>query len=114
MADDLDKFEVDASVQERKTATEMRTVLADVYTFVRSAELNKTIASFTFDHYVDEAKRKIKEDRILRSASNPSQGVGRRPSQLAALTKLEQDFNNMISKIREAAQAKDSEPGGST
>lgn len=114
MADDLTQFEAPATAQERKAATEMRTVLADTYTFVRSAELNKTIASFTFDHYVDEAKRKIKEDRILRSASNPSQGVGKRPSQLSALTKLEQDFNNMLGKIREAAEAKDSEPGGST
>lgn len=111
MADDLESFEAPATVQERKAANEMRAILADTYTFVRSRELNKTIASFTFDHYIDEAKRAIKEERILRSASSPSDGVGKRPSQLSALEKLEQDFNNMAAKIKEVAETKDSKPG---
>lgn len=113
MADDVESFETPATVQERKADAEMRSILADTYTFVRSRELNKTIASFTFDHYIDEAKRAIKDERTLRSASNPSEGVGRRPSQLTALQKLEQDFNNMAAKIREVAEAKDSKPGRS-
>lgn len=97
------------SASERKADAEMRAVLADTYTFVRSAEINKTIASFTFDHYVDEAKRRIKNDRILRSASNPNQGVGKRQAKLSALEKLEQDFTKMIDKIREVAKAKDAQ-----
>lgn len=114
MADDIiSKFETDATATDRKAEAEMRSVLADTYTFVRSAELNKTIASFTFDHYIDEAKRRLKEDRILRSASNPAEGVGKRPSKISALTKLETDFNNSLAKIKEVATAKDAKPGRS-
>jgi hypothetical protein len=84
----------------------LRKVLADTYTFVRSAEINKTISSFTFDHYIDEAKRAIKEDRILRTAANPD-GFGSRSSKISALTKLQTDFTNALSKLQELAKAKD-------
>ena len=112
MADDepdvAEEFETKATVEERQADAEMRAVLSDTYTFVRSAEINKTILSFTFDHYIDEAKRSIKQDRILRSASNATEGVGKRPSKLSSLEKLEQDFNNALAKIQEVAKAKDS------
>ena len=112
MADDepdvIEEFETKATVEERQADAEMRAVLADTYTFVRSSEINKTVLSFTFDHYIDETKRSIKEDRILRAASNAAEGVGKRPSKLSALEKLEQDFNNSLTKILEVAKAKDS------
>lgn len=103
-----------ASETDRKADAEMRAVLADTYTFVRSTEINKTILSFTFDHYIDEAKREIKEDRILRSASDPNTGVGKRPSKLSSLTKLQTDFNNAVAKIQKLAEAKDSPSTGSS
>ena len=84
----------------------LRKILADTYTFVRSTEINKTISSFTFDHYIDEAKRAIKEDRILRTASNPD-GFGTRPSKISALTKLQTDFTNAFAKLQAMAKAKD-------
>ena len=117
MADEpdvIEQFETKAAALERRADAEMRAVLADTYTFVRSAEINKTIASFTFDHYIDEAKRRIKNDRILRSASNPAEGVGKRPAKLTALQKLEQDFTSALSKIKEVAKTKDNKPGRST
>jgi hypothetical protein len=117
MADDepipAEMVEAKASVEERKADAEMRSILSDTYTFVRSAEINKTILSFTFDHYIDEAKRTIKEDRVLRSASDPVTGVGKRPSKLSALEKLEQDFNKALEKIRKLAEAKDAPTTGS-
>lgn len=105
--------ETKASVQDRKADIELRSILADTYTFVRSAEINKTILSFTFDHYIDEAKRVIKEDRILRSAADPVTGIGKRLSKLSSLTKLEQDFNSVLGKIRKLAEAKDAPVTGS-
>lgn len=117
MADDepvpAEMVESKASAVDRKADAAMRAVLSDTYTFVRSSEINKTILSFTFDHYIDEAKRAIKEDRVLRSASDPNTGVGKRASQLNALTKLETDFNNSIAKIRSVAEAKDAPNSGS-
>lgn len=105
--DVIEQFEVKATAQERRADAEMRSILSDTYTFVRSAEINKTISSFTFDHYIDEAKRALKEDRVLRSASNPTEGVGRRMPKITALEKLERDFNNALPKMRKVAEAKD-------
>lgn len=107
-----DFTEKKATEAERKADAELRSVLADTYTFVRSAEINKTIASFTFDHYIDEAKRAIKEDRVLRSAADPVTGVGKRPAKLTALEKLEQDFKKSLEKLRKMAEAKDASTTG--
>jgi hypothetical protein len=104
--------ETQASVQDRQAQAAMRAILADTYTFVRSTEINKTILSFTFDHYIDEAKRAIKEDRILRSASDPVTGVGKRPSKLSALQKLQTDFNNSLSQLQQVAQSRDAPNSG--
>jgi hypothetical protein len=113
MADEdiAEQFEAKATLLAKRENEEIRTVLSDTYTFVRSREINKTIASFTFDHYIDEAKRAIKEDRILRTAANPTEGAGKRPGKLSALAKLENDFANAIAKIRELAKAKDAAAG---
>jgi hypothetical protein len=116
MADEPDvitQFETQATSQDRRADTTMRSVLSDTYVFVRSAEINKTISSFTFDHYIDEAKRALKEDRVLRSASNPAVGVGKRQAQIPALEKLESDFNNSVAGMRKLAESKDSTARGS-
>jgi hypothetical protein len=116
MADEPDvvtQFEVDATAEERRADAQMRAVLSDTYTFVRSSELTKTIASFTFDHYIDEAKRALKEDRVLRSASNPAEGVGKRQAKITALETLETNFKNSIANMRKLAQTKDASAKGS-
>lgn len=116
MADEPDvitQFETQSTVQDRRADSTMRAVLSDTYVFVRSSEINKTISGFTFDHYIDEAKRAIKEDRILRSASNPAVGVGKRQAQLTALETLETNFNNSVASMRKLAETKDSSARGS-
>lgn len=116
MADNLipdELIEEKSSTIDRKLDIELRSVLSDTYTFVRSAEINKTILGFNFDHYIDEAKREIKEDRIIRSAADPVTEIGRRLSKLDSLAKLEQDFANMLEKIRKLAEAKDAPTTGS-
>jgi hypothetical protein len=92
---------------EAQAGDQIRRTIADVYTFVRSCDINKTISSFTLDHYIDEAKRKIKEPRILRSAADPSRGVGTRASQLEALTKLEEEFSKTYEQAKKLAEAAD-------
>jgi hypothetical protein len=80
-----------------------RTVVADVYTFVRAQESNRTIASFTLDHYIDEAKRRIKgEGRQVRSASGESIDI--RPTKLEALEKLEAEFTASLDLIESLAK----------
>jgi hypothetical protein len=116
MADEPDvitQFETQATVQDRRADAAMRSVLSNTYVFVRSAETNRTISGFTFDHYIDEAKRALKEDRILSSASNPAVGVGKRQAQITALETLETDFKNSLASMRKLAQAKDESSRGS-
>jgi hypothetical protein len=106
--------EIDAASEEEvkndaeaMASDQIRRTIADVYTFVRSCDVNKTISSFTLDHYIDEAKRRIKEPTILRSASDPSKGVGTRSSQLEALTKLEESFAKTYEQAKKMAEEAD-------
>lgn len=107
MADALAPPTIDesqASVTETPQADAIRNALADTYSFVRGAEVNKTISSFTLDHYIDAAMRKIKDTRVLQAANGPSGGIGTRPSQLDTLTKLQQDFDAAYSSASQSAQ----------
>lgn len=89
--------------QEVSEVEQARTVVADVYTFVRSQEINRTIASFTFDHYIDEAKNRIKgEGRQIRDAAGESFDI--RPAKLEALEKLETEFNASLTLIESLAK----------
>lgn len=99
LSEEIREFEEPETVKNPTENDELRRTVADVYTFVRSVDINKTISAFTLDHYIDEAKRKIKEDRVLRSASDPGKGVGTRPSQLTALEKLEETFGKAFEKM---------------
>lgn len=108
--DEAEAFEERATTKDLSESEQIRKTIADTYTAVRSSEINKTIAGFTLDHYIDEAKRKIKEERVLRSASNPNEGVGTRPSLLTTLDKLEEDFNKSYEKAKEMAEKVGSAP----
>lgn len=109
----ITQFDTNTTPEQRRASSQMRQILADTYTFVRSSELTKTISNFTFDHYIDEAKRALKEDRVLRTASNPTEGVGKRPSLISALEKLETDFNNSLAALQKLASDKDNKARGS-
>lgn len=111
--DVITQFETQATVQDRRADATMRSVLSSAYAFVRSAEVNKTISGFTFDHYIDEAKRSLKEDRILGSTTNSVTGIGKRQAQITALEALETNFNNSLAAMRKLAEAKDSSSRGS-
>lgn len=109
MADDDIKAELlpgEQSLENQplRQVDKVRTAIADAYTFVRSQEVNRTIASFTFDHYIDEAKRQIKgTGRELRNAAGEVGGV--RPTKLEALEALETDFNASLEVAESMAKA---------
>jgi len=88
----------------------VRAIVAATYTFVRSAEINRTIASFTLDHYIDEAKRAIKsEGRAVRNAAGESFDL--RPSKLDALLSLEKQFTDSFAVIEALAKKADTDEG---
>ena len=86
----------------------IRKTIADVYTFVRSQEINRTLASFTFDHYIDEAIRRLRgEGRQVRNAAG--EVLETKPPALEALQKLKTDFEAIFEKAKEKAKQADSE-----
>jgi len=94
--DGQDKFEVER----------VRKVIADTYTFVRSQEYNRTIASFTFDHYIEFEKQAIKgTGRQIRNASG--QVLGTRPTKLEALINLQDSFKAVLQQARTMAESVD-------
>lgn len=96
--DGQDKFEVER----------VRKVIADTYTFVRSQEYNRTISSFTFDHYIEFEKQAIKgSGRQIRSASG--QILGTRPTKLESLTNLQNSFKSVLTQARAMAESVDDE-----
>jgi hypothetical protein len=95
----------------------IRKTIGDVYTFVRSQEINRSIASFTFDHYIDTAIRRLRgEGRTIRNAAG--EVLETKPPALEALDKLKADFDAIIAKAKERAKQADSEdaaqPAGAT
>jgi len=95
--------------QDSREVDRVRIIVADVYTFVRSQEINRTIAGFTFDHYIDEAKRQIKGEGVsIRDAAGTAFGL--RPTKLEALERLETQFRETLSVAeRLAKQAEEQE-----
>lgn len=109
-AEDLLPNEVVAKTPDELQKTDqIRLSIANTYTFVRSREINTTIASFTLDHYIDEAKRLIKGDgRLLRDASGQdSLAIGSRPTQLESLAAIQQAFNNAFDDAKKLAEEAD-------
>lgn len=108
MADGATEAEKEAAAKDQ-----VRTTLADVYTFVRSREVNRQIASFTLDHYIEEAKARLNgADRQLTDASgkpiSATKGLGTRPSQLSSLKSLRSSFSSAKSQLEKLAEKADS------
>lgn len=89
--------------QKTSEVQRIRNIIAESYTFVRSQEINRTIASFTLDHYIDEAKREIKgEGRQLRSASGEAYDV--RATKLEELERMTTEFAETLPLLEELAK----------
>lgn len=87
-------------------ADELRKKMAAVHAQVRAAEYTKTVSAFTYDHYIDEQKRKLKgEGRKIRDAGGNV--IDGRSSSLEQLSKLETDFNSALSEATKLAQSGD-------
>jgi hypothetical protein len=92
--------------QDRLQVERVRKAIADVYTFVRSQEYNRTIASYTFDHYIEFAKQAIKgTGRQIRDASGKAVGI--RPAKLEALSNLKTAFQGALEQARKMAESVD-------
>lgn len=110
---DLLPGETVQETQDKDEVIRVRRVIADVYTFVRSQEYNRTISSYTFDHYIEAAKQEIKgKGREIRNAAG--QVLDTRPTKLDALTNLQTSFKATIAQARQLAQSVDAGKQGSS
>jgi hypothetical protein len=92
--------------QKRKEAQRVRRIIAETHVFVRSQEINRTLQSFTLDHYIEEAKRKISgTGREIRDGAGEAFDL--RPTKLESLNILEDEFRATLTAAREMAKAAD-------
>lgn len=101
-------------------ADKLREVLSQVYVFVRSQEINRVIAAFTFDHYIDEAKRLLKGTAYVRAADGRPLIVDQeqnqyevRPSLLDEMLLVKSLFTTFYDAMLKTAQAADQKAGSS-
>jgi len=109
----------DKDKEKAKENEKIRNAVANVYTLVRSRELNVAVSSFTFDHYIQEAIDRIrgssvqinndtKQGRAIRNAAGKAIDV--RPSQLEQLGEIDKEFQAMFSAAEKLAEKADEDP----
>jgi len=79
---------------------DIRRVVADVHAFVRSRELNKSLSTYSFDHYLEEAKLTIGKEPW--DPNVPREGA--RLTQFEMITKLEADFDRLYAQAEKMAE----------
>ena len=94
------------TAQQQEEEEQLRITVGAVYTFVRSQELNRTVANFTLDHFIDEAIRQLRGDgTAVRDAAGNV--VATKTAQLERMQKLQNDFNSVFSQLQKKAQQAD-------
>ena len=96
--------------QSIRTSERIRRVVGDTYSFVRSQEINRSLGSFTLDHYIEEEKRSIKgEGRDIRDAAGEAFDV--RPTKLESIDSLEDEFRAVLKEAQALAKMADDRTG---
>lgn len=108
-SDQLPNSQVAPTVDELNKSDQIRQAIADTYTYVRSREINQTIASYTLDHYISEAMMQIKgsDDQLSNSSGQDTTAYNVRPTQLQVLAAIQQAFNDAFDGAMKLAQAAD-------
>lgn len=86
----IDTATPDNKKSEEDQKADLLVRLSKIYAFVKSRELTKTLSSYTFDDYIDQAKDEIKSDTETT-----------RPTKLQQLDDLEEEINKAISQARQ-------------
>lgn len=81
---------------------DIRSVLHSAYTFVRSIEENKSIASLTLDHLIQAQIDSLQKGSTTTINDGQGQSVGSRPSRFDQLDALLTSVNNAIQVINQA------------
>ncbi len=82
--------------------SDIRTILADGFTFVRSIESNRAIASLTFDHLIQGYIDSIKTGVTTTIIDGQGQGVGQKASRYDQLSTLLSTMQNAVQSIQQA------------
>ena len=103
---ELQPGEETLEAQKVKEVQRVRCVISDTHSFIRGQEVNRTLAGFTLDHYIEEAKRRIMgTGRAIRSASGET--IDLRPTKLESLNSLEDEFRSTLETAKTMAAAAD-------
>jgi hypothetical protein len=81
---------------------DIRSVLADAFTFVRSVESNKALAALTLDHLIQDYIDSIKQGSTTAIIDGQGNSVGSRISRFDQLSNLLTDMQNAVQSIQQA------------
>jgi len=81
---------------------DIRSILYAGYSFVRSIEENKAIASITMDHLIQDYITSIKQGEVRDITDAQGNTVNQRTSRYDQLSDLLTSFNNAIQAIQDA------------
>jgi hypothetical protein len=73
-------------------------ILHSAYSFVRSREMNKAVASLTLDHLIQEHIESIQGGDTRAMVDSKGQRNNLRPTKLQELDKLENDITDFVAK----------------
>jgi hypothetical protein len=80
----------------------IRQILHSAYSFIRSVESNKAIASLTLDHLIQEQIDSLKKGETRSIVDGKGESVGNRVSRWDRLDALEKDIENAVKAIKDA------------
>lgn len=81
---------------------DIRSVLADAFTFVRSEESNQAISALTLDHLIQDFINSIKQSATTTIIDGQGNSVGSRISKFDQLTALLNNMQNAVQSIQQA------------
>lgn len=81
---------------------DVRRALHSAYTFVRSVETNKAVASLTLDHMIQEQISRLKKGESREIVSASGEDLGSRTSRYDQLTELQDSVVKAVKSISDA------------
>lgn len=83
-------------------SSDVRRAIHSAYTFVKSMEVNRSVATLTLDHMIGEQIQSLKQGEVRSEVDGSYEERGNRISRYDTITEIEKSLSDAISAIREA------------
>lgn len=84
------------------TSNNVRQILHDTYSFIRSQEANQATASITLDHLIENAINSLKSGSTIQITDSNGNNTGVKASRYDQLTDLASSLNLLVQALQNA------------